>query len=169
LSVIFENLFKDLPSLTHIYLNGNKLSAIHPKTFSQVNRLTDLGLEGNICINKRFNPVTSKTEIEQELTSCGAEYSVHYELQVLGEKMDEKFESQKILSEHNRERMETIDGKLKKIDQELATIREKFENVETCFANLEKKFDERNEENAKEIREIKKMVTEMYGIVTGGK
>jgi predicted nucleic acid-binding Zn-ribbon protein len=84
--------------------------------------------------------VTSEAEIERELAACGIGY--------------ENFELQKKLFDHES----SVSEKFENIEKSIETNNLKYENLATRFAELEKKFDERNEENAKEIREIKKMV-----------
>jgi Leucine-rich repeat (LRR) protein len=65
-----------LTELREIHLDGNKLSAMHPRMFAHLNNLNRLLLNRNICINKRFNPVISLADVEQELATCGANYPV---------------------------------------------------------------------------------------------
>ncbi len=60
--------FKDNLKLTHIYLHGNKLSALHPQMFAHLRDLQALYLFGNLCIDKYFDPVTSLASIENELS-----------------------------------------------------------------------------------------------------
>jgi hypothetical protein len=94
---------------------------------------------------------------ERELSACGAGYKKH-EQENLGARfeeietiVDEKFEFLKELFERNQE---TCENQIKKIGG-------KFGNLEKRFEEMQKKFDERNEENAKEMREIKRMLEKM--------
>jgi hypothetical protein len=122
-----------LTKLKTIYLENNKLTAVHPRTFSNLDSLNTLDLRGNICVNKWFQPVTSLTEIESELTKCGFGYA-----------LTEQFKNSQ---SRNEQKFETIDRKL-----ELLT--ELFYNV-----------DERNEENAADIKEIKRTVDKIWDML----
>jgi hypothetical protein len=117
------NAFKGLQNLRQITFGKNKLRALHPETFSSFRNLEHLDLTGNICIDKRFNPITSMAAIERELVACGTGYAL-IELQSLQTQFEERE---------------------KKVDRKFELLTELFYNV-----------DERNEENAAEIKEIKK-------------
>jgi hypothetical protein len=54
-------------------LDDNKLTAIHPKTFSHLTKLRFLLLAGNDCIDRNF--MFSRLDvIEEGLAVCGANY-----------------------------------------------------------------------------------------------
>jgi hypothetical protein len=146
-----------MPSLRSILLYSNKLSALHPKMFSHLTDLHYLYLSGNPCITKSFGENPSKTEIERELAACGVGYKKH-EQENLGARfeeietiVDEKFEFLKELFERNQETCEN----------QIKIIGGKFGKLEKRFEEMQKKFDERNEENTKEMREIKRMLEKM--------
>jgi hypothetical protein len=65
--------------LRRLYLDGNKLAALHPKMFSQLDGLFILDLEGNACIDQNFMNITghfARARIEEELAGCGANYAL---------------------------------------------------------------------------------------------
>jgi hypothetical protein len=57
-----------------IHLQYNKLSAIHPRTFSSLTSLRQLNLGGNTCIDKYYYPINSTEILEDDLRACGANY-----------------------------------------------------------------------------------------------
>jgi hypothetical protein len=129
---------KGLTELKIIWLEHNKLSAMHPRMFAHLTKLNELYLSGNACINKKFYPVTSLAAIENELATCGANYLVSLtDLPRKLESMTEKLEERE-----------------KKVDRKFELLTELFYNV-----------DERNEENAAEIKEIKKMVEKIWDML----
>jgi platelet glycoprotein-5 len=78
---MFNN-FEGLTNLKDIMLSNNKLTAVHPKTFSHLTRLSYLLLDGNICVNKQFSHIKTLTtikKVEEELKTCGAEYAQSHE------------------------------------------------------------------------------------------
>jgi type I site-specific restriction-modification system R (restriction) subunit len=146
-----------MSSLRSILLFRNKLSALHPKMFSHLTNLKYLHILSNPCISKNFDENPSKIEIERELAACGAGYKKH-EQENLGARfeeietiVDEKFEFLKELFERNQETCEN----------QIKIIGGKFGNLEKRFEEMQKKFDEHNEENAGEMREIKRMLEKM--------
>ncbi len=130
--------------MNQISLFSNKLTALHPKMFSHLDNLDRLDLSKNPCIDRDFWPVPSMATVEEQLATCGAKYALH-DQQNSG---NTKFE----------ETDQTINGKLEAIEK---SIGGRFENLEKKFEEMQKKFDERIEENAKEIREIKRMLEKM--------
>jgi hypothetical protein len=146
---------KGLTELKRIWLNNNKLSAMHPRMFSHLTKLNELYLSGNTCIDKRFNPVTSLAAVEQELATCGSNYPVFLpdlsNVQYLLKRHESKFESienqLKIMNGKSEERE-------KKVDRKFELLTELFYNV-----------DGRNDENAAEIKEIKKMVEKIWDML----
>ncbi len=85
--------------------------------------------------------------VEEQLVTCGAEYASH-----------DQQNSENTKFEESDQTIETISGKLEAIEK---SIGGKFENLEKRFEEMQKKFDEHIEENAKEIREIKRMLEKM--------
>ncbi len=136
--------------MKRIWLYGNKISAMHPRMFSHLTKLNDLYLNSNTCIDKWFDPVTSLAAIEKELATCGAGYALT-ELPNLQNRHERKFES-------IENQLKTMNGKSeereKKVDRKFELLTELFYNV-----------DERNEENAAEIKEIKKMVGKIWDML----
>jgi hypothetical protein len=123
---------KGLWSLKKISLNHNKLSALQPKTFSDLSNLEELWLADNVCVNKDFYYISSKLVIEKELVACTVGHIVQEQLKsrddALSSSIDQKFESR--------------------------------------FEELERKFDQRNEENVKEIREIRGLLEKIVAMTT---
>jgi hypothetical protein len=62
-----------LKNAGEIVIRFNKLSAVHPKAFSNMD-LYHLDLSSNICVDKSFFK-ESKANIEEGLATCGAEYA----------------------------------------------------------------------------------------------
>ncbi len=119
---------KGLTELNGIWLQANKLTAMPTRMFAHLNNLSYLNLNGNACINKLFNPVSSLAAVEQELATCGANYPASL--------TDLLY----VQIQHERK---------------LELLTELFYNV-----------DERNEENARDIKEIKKMVEKIFDMLT---
>jgi hypothetical protein len=70
-----------LPNLETIFLEHNRLGALHPRMFSHLINLNDLDLSGNTCIDRRFRSVHYKDVVEQELANCGIGYAVQQQIQ----------------------------------------------------------------------------------------
>ncbi len=131
------------------------MSAMHPRMFSHLTKLNSLDLRGNTCINKRFYPVTSLAVVEQELMACGAGYGLTEQLLNSLSRHEKKFESiEKAVNEKFVDLQTQFKEREKKVDR-------KFELVTELFGYL----DERNEENAVEIKEIKKMVEKIWDML----
>jgi hypothetical protein len=109
--------------LSTISLFSNNLTALHPKMFSHLDNLNRLDLSKNPCIDKDFWPVPSMTTVEEQLTTCGAEYELH-DQQNSG---NTKFE----------ETDQTISGKLEAIEK---SIGGRFENFEKRFEEMQKNY-----------------------------
>ncbi len=71
-----QNSLTGLTNLKNIILDDNKLSALHPRTFSHLAKLDLLSLRRNTCIDNSFSNNPSKTMIEEELAECGTGYTV---------------------------------------------------------------------------------------------
>ncbi len=169
-----------MTSLKTIWLFNNKLSAVHPKMFSHLSNLKHLDFHWNTCIDELFESYPSKATIENELVGCGAGYAVLEQQNSVktrfeetknledGEKKVDHHQEKKIseklenLQNSIYKKLETLDGKFQiifgKLEHSESAIAGKLENLTTRFGELEKKFDERNEENAKNVREIKRMM-----------
>jgi hypothetical protein len=122
--VILNHKLDYLPLLKRIQLSNNDLRVLHPKMFSNLERLRALGLSGNPCIDRKFEPVTSIQEIEIELRECG--YG-------LLERRESELEGMKTRSQE-------------KVDD----YGRKFEYLSGLLEN----YAQRNEENARELREL---------------
>jgi hypothetical protein len=109
--------------------------------FSHLTNLYSLDLRGNSCTNKDFSSLAT---IENELGACGTGYDLTEQLQILQNRHEEKFESIN----------EKLEEREKKVDRKLELLTELFYNV-----------DERNEENANEIKEIKKTVDKIWDML----
>jgi hypothetical protein len=157
-----------------ILLYNNKLTALHPKTFSHLRNLIRLSLSDNVCVNTHFYPVTSISEIEKALKRCGAEYALREpsvdseqsRFEGIANKIDEKFE---LLTKKFEGNHKMISSKVENLEnsfnQRFETIEKTITgNFESRFEEMEKKFNERNEENAQEIRDIKNMVEKIYSM-----
>jgi hypothetical protein len=83
--------------LKKISLNHNKLSALQPKTFSDLSNLEELWLADNVCVNKDFYYISSKLVIEKELVACTVGHIVQEQLDsrddALSSSIDQKIES----------------------------------------------------------------------------
>jgi hypothetical protein len=117
---------------------------MHPKIFSDLSSAQSLYLTGNICIDRDFVtwPFPSKETIEEALAECGAGYKLHLD------------------PSSGRTPLEIFEEKITKL------IEQNQEKINGKFAELEKKFDGRSEENAKEIREIKRLVEKVIEMMT---
>jgi peptidoglycan hydrolase CwlO-like protein len=141
-----------------IWLENNKLAAMHPRTFSHLASLERLGLHGNICVDDDFSS-SSKTSIEEALATCGAEYALH----------EQRHSERTSLGEIEEKVVEEIcgnkmSGKLENSEKTVETINGNIEKLATRFTDMEKKFDEHNQKFEllrKEIKEIKRMVESM--------
>jgi hypothetical protein len=51
ITIVERELFKFNPELEHIGLDDNKISQIHPTVFDHLNKLSELSLDLNVCIN----------------------------------------------------------------------------------------------------------------------
>jgi hypothetical protein len=115
-------------------LHNNKIRALQPQMFSHLADLNDLWLQNNTCVDKKFPVKPSKATIERGLAACGAAYEIQEQLEVSAtqsfEKIDEKLKLLKKLFDQNQELQELYNAK----------------------------FEERLEENTKEIRSIKNML-----------
>jgi divalent metal cation (Fe/Co/Zn/Cd) transporter len=110
---------------------------------SHLSNLNHLSLSGNLCINRDFVDSPSKTVIESELRNCGHNYLISaIELLDSESSIDEKFSSFGKQLEKKFER--------------------KFELITDLFYHL----DERNEENSKQIEEIKHMVDKIFDMLS---
>jgi Leucine-rich repeat (LRR) protein len=139
----FQFHFKGLTRVTSIWVEFNSLRAIHPQTFSRLSNLQHLDFQGNSCITKYFNPIASLTGVENELMTCGVEYAMS-KVENLESSIHKKFDN-----------LQTeLEEREKKVDR-------KFELVTELFGYL----DERNEENAGEIKDIKKMVEKIWDML----
>ncbi len=110
-----------------ISLNHNKLSALQPKTFSDLSNLEELWLADNVCVNKDFYYISSKLVIEKELVACTVGHIVQEQLKsrndALSRSIDQKFESRfeelerkfDQRNEENVKEMREIRGLLEKI------------------------------------------------------
>jgi hypothetical protein len=124
--------------------------------FSHLTKLNDLALNSNTCINKRFYPVTSLAAIENELATCGANYPVFLpDLLYVQTQHERKFESiEKAVNDKFVDLQTQLQEREKKVDRKFELITELFYNV-----------DGRNEENAADIKEIKKMVEKIWDML----
>ncbi len=129
---------------------------MHPRMFSHLTKLNDLALNSNTCINKRFYPVTSLAAIENELATCGANYPVFLpDLLYVQTQHERKFESiEKAVNDKFVDLQTQLQEREKKVDRKFELITELFYNV-----------DGRNEENAADIKEIKKMVEKIWDML----
>ncbi len=147
---------KGLTELRTIWLENNKLSAMHPRMFAHLTKLNDLDMQDNPCIDKRFKPVTSLAAVEKELMTCGANYLVSLtDLPNALNRHERKFESiEKAVNEKFVGLQIQLQEREKKVDRKFELLTELFYNV-----------DERNEENAADIKEIKKMVEKIWDML----
>jgi hypothetical protein len=69
---------KGLTELNEIWLSGNKLRALHPQMFTELDSLRFLFLSGNQCVDQDFLNYPPKANIEDGLAECGANYPAAY-------------------------------------------------------------------------------------------
>ncbi len=134
--------------MSEIHLDNNQIRTMDPQMFSHLNYLYRLDLRGNVCTSNNFDPVISKKEIEKELAKCGVGQESHEEVHSLDKTCSEKIVDDKV-SERNEETCENI-------------MNEKLEIITNITNNIRKSIETNNEENAKEIREIKTMVEKIF-------
>ncbi len=137
-----------------IVLYFNKLSAIHPRMFSHVVGLRELDLRSNVCVDKIFwTDITSRTEIEHELIACGVAYTFREPLKTIRNDQEMKFEA--------------IENSLKTINEKLERREKEVDRKFQLITELVGTLDERNEENAANITEIKRMVEKIFDVFKG--
>ncbi len=96
--------------------------------------------------------MTSLAAVENELATCGANYPVSLpDLLDLQNRHERKFES-------IENQLKIMNGKSEETEKK---VDRKFELLTELFYNV----DERNEENAAEIKEIKKMVQKIWDML----
>ncbi len=112
-------------------MDRNRIRALHPKMFSHLAHLDRLDLRRNPCVDEEFRDNPSKAAIERELAACGARYELQEKLEFSGtqslDKMNEKFKLIKL-----------------------------FDRSQELQALNNAKLKERLEENAKEVKIIKR-------------
>lgn len=132
--------------------------------FSHLHDLSDLDLNNNLCVSRRFNPA-EHNQIEEDLMQCSFNYVATELLEndsnmVLkadtspigeGSTRSMKSEINESLQANNKELKEALEnvlGKLESIETNLLhlttnfeTLHQKVENMEMKFEGLEVKFD----------------------------
>jgi hypothetical protein len=147
--------------LKKLWLHRNKLLGLQSMTFSRLSRLEELFLSGNTCINRDYY-IFSKLEVEKELTACAVGY-----IMIMREQLDS---GEKSFDGIEKKIGGKFDALSSSIDQKFETIGKSIElnngKLVNRFEELQKKFDERTEENVKEIREIKGLLEKIVAITT---
>jgi hypothetical protein len=128
---------KGLTELWKLYLDGNRISAMHKKTFSHLTKLKFLHVGRNVCIITDLHSNINFKRLERDLRGCGERYALYepedFEWTSSGEDTEQAI----------NQKFDAIDGK--------------FENLETRFDDLKKALDE----HGTEIKEIKKLLEKM--------